>query len=247
MSSSNATAWILALGLGLVAPVLAAAPGPARADGDPASDELIGANVFYPFSPPVAAGLQKSLNAETRREPPPLPDQGGADRLEGRSRGDPEPVRQAAGVRRLPRPGDQLRRHQAAAARRDAGRLRRRGLTRPATIAAAALAKPSGADKATTWHRPRSSPCRSSPPRPVIRSPECPAPVRARAAARVAAPPGHELRRDRAKRRRARVPRGRHRSRRALVPPPAGTDPLGPRSRWATGLVAQGRAAWRLA
>ncbi len=42
-----------------------AAPGPARADGDPASDELIGANVFYPFSPPVAAGLQKSLNAET--------------------------------------------------------------------------------------------------------------------------------------------------------------------------------------
>jgi hypothetical protein len=60
----TAVAWILALGLS--APVLAAAvPAPARADGDPASDELIGANVFYPFSPPVAAGLQKSLNTET--------------------------------------------------------------------------------------------------------------------------------------------------------------------------------------
>ncbi len=60
----TAVVWILALGLS--APVLAAAaPAPARADGDPASDELIGANVFYPFSPPVAAGLQKSLNAET--------------------------------------------------------------------------------------------------------------------------------------------------------------------------------------
>jgi hypothetical protein len=60
----TAVAWILALGL--AAPLLAAAaPAPARADGDPASDELIGADVFYPFSPPVAAGLQKSLNAET--------------------------------------------------------------------------------------------------------------------------------------------------------------------------------------
>jgi hypothetical protein len=56
-------AWILALGLAV--PVLgAAAPTPARADGDPASDELIGANVFYPFSPPVDAGLQSTLNAE---------------------------------------------------------------------------------------------------------------------------------------------------------------------------------------
>jgi len=40
-------------------------PAAALADGDPASDELIGANVFYPFSPPVAAGLQKTLNSET--------------------------------------------------------------------------------------------------------------------------------------------------------------------------------------
>jgi hypothetical protein len=37
----------------------------ARADGDPASDVLLGANVFYPYSPPVASSLQKALNGET--------------------------------------------------------------------------------------------------------------------------------------------------------------------------------------
>jgi hypothetical protein len=37
----------------------------ARADGDPASDVLLGQNVFYPYQPPVSASLQKSLNAET--------------------------------------------------------------------------------------------------------------------------------------------------------------------------------------
>ncbi len=37
----------------------------AVADGDPASDVLLGLNVFYPYSPPVSASLQKSLNAET--------------------------------------------------------------------------------------------------------------------------------------------------------------------------------------
>ncbi len=36
----------------------------ALADGDPASDVLLGENVFYPYSPPVTASLQKSLNAE---------------------------------------------------------------------------------------------------------------------------------------------------------------------------------------
>ena len=56
-------AWILALALAV--PVLAtAAPTPALADGDPASDELIGSNVFYPYSPPVDTGLQNTLNAE---------------------------------------------------------------------------------------------------------------------------------------------------------------------------------------
>ena len=40
-------------------------PAAALADGDPASDVLLGESVFYPYSPPVAAGLQKTLNAET--------------------------------------------------------------------------------------------------------------------------------------------------------------------------------------
>jgi hypothetical protein len=37
----------------------------ASADGDPASDALLGANVFYPYNPPVSRGLQKTLNGET--------------------------------------------------------------------------------------------------------------------------------------------------------------------------------------
>jgi hypothetical protein len=49
-------------GLAIVTALLA--PAHALADGDPASDELIGANVFYPFSPQVDAGLQKTLNSE---------------------------------------------------------------------------------------------------------------------------------------------------------------------------------------
>ncbi len=57
----RAIAWITALAV-VVATV---APASALADGDPASDELIGANVFYPFSPPVTGGLQKMLNSET--------------------------------------------------------------------------------------------------------------------------------------------------------------------------------------
>ncbi|HUO73598.1 MAG TPA: hypothetical protein VMU39_22705 [Solirubrobacteraceae bacterium] len=44
--------------------LLGAAPG-ARADGDPASDVLLGENVFYPYTPPVTAALQKTLNAAT--------------------------------------------------------------------------------------------------------------------------------------------------------------------------------------
>jgi hypothetical protein len=56
----RAIAWIAALTI--VAAVVA--PAPALADGDPASDELIGANVFYPFTPAVDANLQETLNAE---------------------------------------------------------------------------------------------------------------------------------------------------------------------------------------
>ncbi|MGZ4173669.1 MAG: hypothetical protein ACXVQR_04245 [Solirubrobacteraceae bacterium] len=50
-----------------LAVVLAAAallPVSARADGDPASDVLLGENVFYPYTPPVSASLTKTLNAE---------------------------------------------------------------------------------------------------------------------------------------------------------------------------------------
>lgn len=37
----------------------------AFADADPASDVLLGENVFYPYNPPVASSLQAALNAET--------------------------------------------------------------------------------------------------------------------------------------------------------------------------------------
>lgn len=40
-------------------------PALAAADGDPASDVLLAADVFYPYSPPVAVALQHRLNAET--------------------------------------------------------------------------------------------------------------------------------------------------------------------------------------
>jgi MYXO-CTERM domain-containing protein len=40
-------------------------PEAALADGDPASDVLLGQNVFYPYAPPTSASVQKTLNAET--------------------------------------------------------------------------------------------------------------------------------------------------------------------------------------
>ncbi len=52
----------IALAVAVLAPALASTR--AHADGDPASDMLLGQNVFYPFSPAVSAGLQKTLNAE---------------------------------------------------------------------------------------------------------------------------------------------------------------------------------------
>lgn len=36
----------------------------AQADADPASDMLVGQNVFYPYSPPPSSALQSALNAE---------------------------------------------------------------------------------------------------------------------------------------------------------------------------------------
>jgi len=43
----------------------AGVPASALADGDPASDVLLGQNVYYPYSPPVPQGVQRTLNAET--------------------------------------------------------------------------------------------------------------------------------------------------------------------------------------
>jgi hypothetical protein len=40
-------------------------PPVALADGDPASDVLLGESVFYPFTPTVSTSLQKELNDET--------------------------------------------------------------------------------------------------------------------------------------------------------------------------------------
>jgi hypothetical protein len=50
----------------LAALLLAAAIAPvwARADGDPASDTLLGQSVFYPYSPAVPTAVQRALDAE---------------------------------------------------------------------------------------------------------------------------------------------------------------------------------------
>jgi hypothetical protein len=56
--SRLATAVVLAL---LAGSLLCAQ---ARADADPASDVLLAADVFYPYSPPIAPRLQAALNAE---------------------------------------------------------------------------------------------------------------------------------------------------------------------------------------
>lgn len=40
-------------------------PAAAAGDGDPASDVLLGQNVYYPYSPTVAKAVQDQLNAET--------------------------------------------------------------------------------------------------------------------------------------------------------------------------------------
>jgi hypothetical protein len=49
----------------LVAAVGVGGPGFALADGDPASDVLLGQNVYYPYSPPVPQGVQRTLDAAT--------------------------------------------------------------------------------------------------------------------------------------------------------------------------------------
>ncbi len=56
------TALGLALALALAATLL---PAVAAADGDPASDVLLGEDVFYPYMPAVTTSVQTVLNAET--------------------------------------------------------------------------------------------------------------------------------------------------------------------------------------
>jgi hypothetical protein len=53
-----------AASLAAIAVAVTCAPA-VLADGDPASDVLLGQNVFYPYNPPVSRSLQRSLNAET--------------------------------------------------------------------------------------------------------------------------------------------------------------------------------------
>ena len=54
---------LVVLALAALVPLVAAVG--ARADGDPASDVLLGQSVFYPYTPPVSSSLQKSLDAQT--------------------------------------------------------------------------------------------------------------------------------------------------------------------------------------
>lgn len=64
-SATDSPVWRAVLTAAAALLAIAAFSSAARADGDPASDVLLGQNVFYPYQPPVSAGLQKSLNAET--------------------------------------------------------------------------------------------------------------------------------------------------------------------------------------
>ena len=56
--------YVIALLLAACLLALSSASG-ARADGDPASDTLLGLNVFYPYQPATSAPVQRRLNAET--------------------------------------------------------------------------------------------------------------------------------------------------------------------------------------
>ncbi len=56
----------MARALAIVLVALLLAPAAALADGDPASDVLLGENVFYPYTPPVTAAIQRSLNTEAQ-------------------------------------------------------------------------------------------------------------------------------------------------------------------------------------
>lgn len=65
MTADHVSRMRLAVAVVAVAMAAGASAPAVLADGDPASDVLLGANVFYPYAPPVAAGLQRTLNGET--------------------------------------------------------------------------------------------------------------------------------------------------------------------------------------
>jgi hypothetical protein len=53
--------------LSALALLVALAPATALADGDPASDTLLGHNVFYPYDPPVPGAVQRQLQTVANR------------------------------------------------------------------------------------------------------------------------------------------------------------------------------------
>ncbi|MBV9002797.1 MAG: hypothetical protein JO304_27325 [Solirubrobacterales bacterium] len=63
MTARTTTATVLTIALAIAAAMLV--PASALADGDPASDVLLGENVYYPYDPAVSASLQRKLNDET--------------------------------------------------------------------------------------------------------------------------------------------------------------------------------------
>ena len=169
---ATATAWILALGL---AAAVLAAPRPARRRWRSRQRRADRRERLLPVQPAVAAGLQKSLNAETAgasRLHFPIKvaliaspaDLGAIPSLFAKPQQYADFLDQEisfAGTKQLP-------------AGRDAGRLRRAGARPLRDHRRGGAGEADRGDRATTWHRPRSSPCRSSPPPPVIRSPASP-------------------------------------------------------------------------
>jgi hypothetical protein len=61
----NRLATRLAVALALLSVLAIAAAPRAHADGDPASDVLLGENVFYPYQPATSKSLMASLNSAT--------------------------------------------------------------------------------------------------------------------------------------------------------------------------------------
>jgi hypothetical protein len=59
------TARLVTRIVALIVALAALLPAVALGDGDPASDVLLGENVFYPYMPQVSGSLQAALNAET--------------------------------------------------------------------------------------------------------------------------------------------------------------------------------------